>query len=242
MVNEMIRLPHPSEVQKASERISPSDQMAAENEFTVMRKRMVAEQIAGRGIQDVRVLAAMGTVPRHCFIPPDDLAWAYADGPLPIGFGQTISQPYIVALMTELLEVEAADRVLEVGCGCGYQAAVLAELAAEVHTIEVIPELAQQAEKNLAGMGYTTIHIHITDGSAGWPAAAPYQRILVAAAAPQAPQPLLDQLVDGGQMVIPVGERRVQKIEVWKRIGKRFDRRVNLEVCFVPLRGRYGWK
>ena len=202
---------------------------------------MVEEQIARRGVHDARVLAAMGSVLRHCFIPPDDLAWAYADGPLPIGHGQTISQPYIVALMTELLALNPTDRILEVGGGCGYQAAVLAELAAEVHSVEVIPELARQAEKTLAGLGYTSIHIHTGDGSAGWLESAPYNGILVAAAAPQVPQALLDQLADGGQLVIPVGSRSVQQLEVWKRTGEEFNRQVSLEVCFVPLRGKFGW-
>ena len=216
--------------------------MITDDEFSQARKRMVEEQIMARGIHEPRVIAAMRSVPRHCFIPPEDLAWAYSDGPLPIGFGQTISQPYIVALMTELLELEQADRVLEVGCGSGYQAAVLGELAAEVHTIEVIPELAQQAEKTLAVQGYTTIHVHTGDGSAGWPEAAPYNKILVAAAAPEAPQRLLDQLAEGGQMVIPVGSRSVQQLEVWKRTGQEFSHKKNVEVCFVPLRGRFGWK
>ena len=212
------------------------------DEFALMRNRMVEEQIAARGIRDPRVLSVMGAVLRHCFIPPDDLAWAYADGPLPIGHGQTISQPYIVALMTELLEVEPTDRVLEIGGGCGYQAAVLGELAEVVHTVEVIPELAWQAEKTLAGLGYTHVHVHIGDGSPGWPEAAPYNRILVAAAAPQVPQPLLDQLAEDGKLVIPVGNRSGQHLEVWKRTGKEFDRSVTLEVCFVPLRGQFGWK
>jgi protein-L-isoaspartate(D-aspartate) O-methyltransferase len=212
------------------------------DEFALNRKRMLEQQIAARGIHDPRVLAVMGSIERHCFVAADDLAWAYADGPLPIGHGQTISQPYIVALMTELLELEPADRVLEVGGGCGYQAAVLGELAAEVHSVEVIPELAQQAEKTLAGLGYTHVHIHTGDGSQGWPEAAPYNRILVAAAAPEVPQPLLDQLAEGGNLVIPVGGRSVQQLEVWKRTGNEFNRRVNLEVCFVPLRGRFGWK
>jgi protein-L-isoaspartate(D-aspartate) O-methyltransferase len=215
--------------------------MMSNDEFALMRKRMVEEQIAARGIQDARVLAVMGSVLRHCFIPPEDLAWAYADGPLPIGHGQTISQPFIVALMSELLEVQPTDRVLEVGGGCGYQAAVLGELAAEVHSVEVIPELAQQAEKTLAALGYTHIHLHTGDGSSGWPANAPYNGILVAAAAPEVPQPLLDQLAEDGQLVIPVGNRSVQQLEVWKRIGKEFNRRVSLEVCFVPLRGQFGW-
>jgi len=212
-----------------------------EDEYFLARKRMVEEQIIGRGIHDQRVLAVMGSVPRHCFIPPDDLPWAYADGPLPIGHGQTISQPYIVALMTELLELEPADRVLEVGCGSGYQAAVLGELAAEVHTIEVIPELARQAEKILAGLGYTHIHVHTGDGSAGWLEAAPYNRILVAAAAPEVPQIILDQLAEGGLMVVPVGSRSIQQLEVWRRKGQEFSQQKNVEVCFVPLRGRFGW-
>ncbi|MGB8213373.1 MAG: protein-L-isoaspartate(D-aspartate) O-methyltransferase [Anaerolineales bacterium] len=216
--------------------------MIAEDEYTLKRKLMVEEQIAGRGIRDARVLAALGRVPRHCFIPPENLAWAYADGPLPIGYGQTISQPYIVALMSELLEVEPGERVLEVGSGCGYQAAVLGELAAEVHTVEVIPELACQAEKNLTDLGYTSIHVHTCDGSLGWPGAAPYRRILVAAAAPEVPPALPDQLAEGGQLVIPVGDRSVQNLEVWKRAGRRFDHWVSLEVRFVPLRGLYGWK
>jgi protein-L-isoaspartate(D-aspartate) O-methyltransferase len=216
--------------------------MLSKDEFALVRKRMIDEQIIPRGIHAVRVLAAMNSVPRHCFVPPDDLPWAYSDGPLPIGHGQTISQPYIVALMTELLEIEPDERVLEIGTGSGYQAAILGELAAEVHTVEVIPELAVRAEKTLAELGYTHVHVHTGDGSPGWAEAAPYNRILVAAAAPEAPQPLLDQLAEGGQMVIPAGSRSVQTLEVWKRTGQGFNRRVSLDVCFVPLRGQFGWK
>jgi len=213
-----------------------------EDEYPVERRRMVEEQIAARGIHEPRVLAAMGSVPRHVFVTPDDLAWAYSDGPLPIGHGQTISQPYIVALMTELLELGTADRVLEVGSGSGYQAAVLGELAAEVHTIEIIPELAMKAEETLTGLGYTHIHVHVGDGSPGWPKAAPYNRILVAAASPEVPQALLDQLAEGGQLVIPVGSRSIQQLEVWRRTGQQFSHQKSVEVCFVPLRGRFGWK
>ena len=216
--------------------------MIPDDEFSQARQRMLEEQIIARGIQDARVLTVMGTLPRHCFISPDDLAWAYADGPLPIGHGQTISQPYIVALMTELLELKPIDRVLEVGSGSGYQAAVLGELAAEVHSIEVIPELARQAEKTLTGLGYTNIHVHIGDGSLGWLEAAPYNRILVAAAAPEVPPALLDQLAEGGQLVIPVGSRSVQQLEVWRRTGQEFSHQKNVDVCFVPLRGRFGWQ
>jgi protein-L-isoaspartate(D-aspartate) O-methyltransferase len=203
---------------------------------------MVEEQIAARGVLDPLVLAVMESVPRHLFVPADDLAWAYADGPLPIGHSQTISQPYIVALMTELLLLESTDRVLEVGTGSGYQAAVLGEMAAEVHTVEVIPELAAQAARVLTDLGYANVHVHFGDGSLGWPDAAPYAGILVAAAAPSAPQPLLDQLADGGRLVIPVGGRGFQHLEVWERIGQEFTRRDNLAVAFVPLRGEHGWK
>jgi protein-L-isoaspartate(D-aspartate) O-methyltransferase len=213
-----------------------------EDEFRVARMRMVEEQITSRGVLDPSLLAVIGSVPRHLFVPVDDLPWAYADGPLPIGHGQTISQPYIVALMTELLQVESTDHVLEVGTGSGYQAAVLGKLAEEVDTVEVIPELAAQAARTLTDLGYTNVHVHPGDGTLGWPQAAPYDGILVAAAAPSAPQPLLDQLVDGGRLVIPVGSRGFQQLEVWRRAGQEFERQVNLAVAFVPLRGEYGWK
>lgn len=211
-------------------------------EYTEARRNMVEQQIAARGIKDLRVLDAMNCVPRHCFIPPDDLAWAYADGPLPIGYDQTISQPYIVALMTALLRVKPTDRVLEIGSGSGYQAAVLGELAAEVHTVELVPALAEFAKKNLSNLGYTHVKVHTGDGSFGWPAAAPYDGILVAAGAPQVPQNLLEQVVQGGRLVIPVGDRSVQRLEVWHRSGDNFDYEESVEVCFVPLRGKFGWK
>lgn len=213
-----------------------------EDEFRIARKRMVEEQIAARGVLDPRLLAVMESVPRHLFVPADDLPWAYADGPMPIGHGQTISQPYIVALMTELLQVESTHRVLEVGTGSGYQAAVLGQMAAEVHTVEVIPELAAQAARILTDLGYTNVHVHAGDGSLGWLETAPYDGILVAAAAPSAPQPLLDQLTEGGRLVIPVGSRGFQQLEVWRRTGQKFERQVNLAVAFVPLRGEHGWK
>jgi protein-L-isoaspartate(D-aspartate) O-methyltransferase len=212
------------------------------DEYQIARKRMVEEQIAARGVLNPSLLAVMESVPRHLFVPADDLAWAYADGPLPIGHGQTISQPYIVALMTELLQVESTDRVLEVGTGSGYQAAVLGKVAAEVYTVEVIPELAAQAAWTLADLGFTNVHVHAGDGSLGWPEAAPYDGILVAAAAPSAPQPLLDQLADGGRLVIPVGSRGFQQLEVWERKGQEFNCQVNIAVAFVPLRGENGWK
>lgn len=202
---------------------------------------MVADQIARRGIREPRLLKVMEHVPRHCFVPPDELAYAYADGPLPIGQGQTISQPYIVALMTELLELKTEARVLEVGTGSGYQAAVLAELADEVHTVEMLPELMHQAEETLLQLGYQNIHVHLADGSLGWPEAAPYDGILVAASAPDVPPPLLKQLAEGGRLVAPVGSRGFQQLKVWKRKGGRFTCENDIAVAFVPLRGKYGW-
>ena len=203
---------------------------------------MVSEQIVARGVRTPPVLAAMQRVPRHRFVPPDDQAYAYSDGALPIGRGQTISQPYIVALMTDLLHLSGGERVLEIGTGSGYQAAVLGELAAEVHTLELLPELAERASRTLAELGYTTVHVHTGDGSLGWPGAAPYAGILVAAAAPGVPQPLLDQLAEGGRLVLPVGDRSMQYLEVWQRCGGEFVSERNIPVAFVPLRGEHGWK
>jgi len=213
-----------------------------EDEYEHERKRMVAEQIARRGLRNPRLLAAMEAVPRHRFVPLDHLAWAYADGPLPIGYGQTISQPYIVAFMTDALHLTGKECVLEVGAGSGYQAAILGQMAAEVHTIELIPELALQANNVLEELGYTNVHVHIGDGSLGWLEAAPYSGILVAAAAPGLPEPLFDQLADGGRIILPVGGRGFQQLEVWERWGKEFKREESIDVAFVPLRGEYGWK
>jgi len=213
-----------------------------EEEYSQERKRMVAEQIAIRGLRDPRLLAAMEAVPRHRFVPSDHLNWSYADGPLPIGFGQTISQPYIVAFMTDALHLTGSERVLEVGTGSGYQAAILGQLAAEVHTVEFIPELSAQAEKVLQELGFTNIHIHSGDGSLGWPEAAPYDGILVAAAAPSLPQPLMDQLAEGGRIILPVGSRGFQQLEIWERRRKKFKHEASIPVAFVPLRGEHGWR
>ena len=213
-----------------------------EEEYSQERKRMVVEQIASRGLRDPRLLAVMEAVPRHRFVPSDHLNWAYADGPLPIGFGQTISQPYIVAFMTDALHLTGSERVLEVGTGSGYQAAILGQLAAEVHTIEFIPELAAQAEKVLQELGFTNIHIHSGDGSLGWPEGSPYDSILVAAAAPRLPQPLMDQLAEGGRIILPVGSRGFQQLEIWERRGKKFKHEASIPVAFVPLRGEHGWR
>lgn len=208
-------------------------------DFTQERKRMVEMQIMRRGLLEPRLLAAFSTVPRHLFVPAEENYVAYEDSPLPIGCGQTISQPYIVALMTHLLELTGEERVLEVGTGSGYQSAILSLLAKEIHTIEFIPALAEQAKKMLAD--YPNVYCHTGDGSLGWPEAAPYDGIIVAAAAPKAPQALLDQLKSGGRLVIPVGDRGYQELEVWTRCMDEFDRRSEITVAFVPLRGKEGW-
>jgi len=210
--------------------------------FAKARHRMVAEQLRPRGIRDPRVLEAFEAIPRHLFIPLEYQTWAYADSPQPIGHEQTISQPYIVALMSELLGLIGAERVLEVGTGSGYQAAILAKLAAEVHTVELIPALAERARQNMETLGLGNTHVHCADGSQGWPESAPYQAILAAAAAPKAPQPLLEQLAEGGRLVLPVGARGFQRLELWRRNGSTFSNENILPVAFVLLRGKHGWK
>ena len=205
------------------------------------RKQMVKDQIERRGLHERRLLTALDSVPRHLFVPEEYRYAAYEDGPLPIGFGQTISQPYIVALMTEFLNLKGNERVLEVGTGSGYQAAILGMLAEEVHTVEFIPELATKADKLLKELGLDNVQVHFGDGSLGWPELAPYQGILVAAAAPQVPKALLDQLEDSGRLVIPVGARGMQILEIWERNGDKFDSKPETAVAFVPLRGEQGW-
>jgi protein-L-isoaspartate(D-aspartate) O-methyltransferase len=206
------------------------------------RQRMVKEQLVERSLRDERVLEAMGAVPRHCFVPPEYRHMAYSDGPLPIGSGQTISQPYIVALMTQLLRLKGDENVLEVGTGSGYQAAVLAYLARQVHTIERHAELAEQAAGVLLGLGLSNVFVHIGDGSLGLPEFAPFQAIMVTAAAPEVPKTLLDQLDEGGRLVVPVGGRMNQFLERWERHGAKFEQDVLVPVAFVPLRGQHGWK
>lgn len=205
------------------------------------RRRMVERQIMQRGLKDPRLLTAFDSVPRHLFVPEDYRYAAYEDGPLPIGHSQTISQPYIVALMTALLELDGDERVLEIGTGSGYQAAILGMLTAEVHTVEYLPELAAQADKVLKELGFDNVHVHVGDGSLGWPEAAPYAGILVAAAAPDAPKALLGQLEDGGRMVLPVGGRGMQNLQLWERNGNDFRSKIETTVAFVPLRGKQGW-
>jgi len=205
------------------------------------RRRMVDKQILRRGLKDPSLLAAFESVPRHLFVPEDYRYAAYDDGPIPIGHSQTISQPSIVALMTALLGLNGDERVLEIGTGSGYQAAILGTLTAEVHTVEYLPELATQADTLLKKLGFDNVHVHIGDGSLGWPVAAPYGGILVAAAAPSAPKAVLSQLADGGHLVLPVGGRSMQNLEVWTRKGEDFDSKIETSVAFVPLRGEQGW-
>jgi protein-L-isoaspartate(D-aspartate) O-methyltransferase len=197
---------------------------------------MVEEQIAGRGLRDEAVLAALRAVPRHSFVPAGMEGEAYLDGPLPIGFGQTISQPYMVALMTALLGVDARSRVLEVGAGSGYQTAVLAELVAQVWAVERVAELAEAARRRLRELGYDNVHLAVGDGTLGWEAHAPYDGILVAAAADEVPAALLDQLVVGGRLVIPLGvPHRDQVLTVYRRERDGFDVERHTPCRFVPL-------
>jgi protein-L-isoaspartate(D-aspartate) O-methyltransferase len=199
------------------------------------RTRMVEDQIAARGVKDSRVLAAMRAVPRHRFVPPDQADAAYQDRPLPIGFGQTISQPYIVAFMTEALQLSPSHRVLEVGTGSGYQAAVLAEIVKEVHTIEIVPGLADRSRKLLSELGYGNVRVVTGDGYAGLPQHAPFDRIIVTAAPEHVPQPLVDQLAVGGRMIIPVGGGWRQQLQVLTKTAEGVAVKPTLDVLFVPL-------
>jgi protein-L-isoaspartate(D-aspartate) O-methyltransferase len=210
--------------------------------YADLRHHMVSEQIVSRGIHDERLLDALRSVPRHWFIPEEYANIAYTDGPLPIGHGQTISQPYIVALMTELLELEGEENVLEVGTGSGYQAALLALLAKQVHTIERHESLAENAEKVLRRLGLTNVVVHVGDGTLGLPKYAPFEVMMITAAAPRVPQPLLDQLADGGRLVLPEGGAGGQMLDRWRKYGSDFKQEHIIPVAFVPLRGQYGWK
>jgi len=206
------------------------------------RAHMVEEQLRSRGIRDPRVLAAMGKVPREEFIASENFNDAYADHPLPIGAGQTVSQPYIVAAMVEALELRPGDRVLEVGTGTGYEAAILGELAAEVWTIERHKELAEKAREILARLGYANVHAVQGDGSLGLPEQAPFDKILVAAAAPRIPESLVAQLVDGGRLVVPLGNRYEQQVQMVHKVGAETVVTECDRCRFVPLVGQEGWE
>jgi len=200
------------------------------------REEMVERQIVARGVRDERVLAAMRKVPRREFVPEPLAAQAHDDHPLPIGHGQTISQPYIVAYMTEALGLEGGETVLEVGTGSGYQAAVLAVIAARVYTIEIVAPLAEEARERLEKLGYDNVEVRAGDGYQGWPEAAPFDAIMVTAAAPRVPEPLKAQLRDGGRLVLPVGDEW-QELVVITRRGDRFEEKRVLPVRFVPMTG-----
>lgn len=216
--------------------------MEDEAHYANLRNYMVNEQIISRGVHDERLLDALRRVPRHLFVPEEYAHIAYSDSPLPIGHGQTISQPYIVALMTELLELEGEENVLEVGTGSGYQAALLAYLARQVHTIERHEELAENAEKALMRLGLTNVMVHVGDGSLGLPKYAPYQAIMITAAAPRVPQPLFDQLDEGGRLVLPEGGAGGQMLDRWRQHDGEYKQEHIAPVAFVPLRGQHGWK
>jgi protein-L-isoaspartate(D-aspartate) O-methyltransferase len=205
------------------------------------RERMVEEQLARRGIADERVLAAMRRVPRHRFVEEALRDRAYGDHPLPIGDGQTISQPYIVALMTQHLQLQGAEKVLEVGTGSGYQTAVLAVLARRVCSVERVPGLAVRARRTLEALGYTNAVVKTGDGTFGWPDEAPFDRILVAAGAPAVPAPLVQQLAEGGRMVLPVGDGATQTLHVVERLGGHTRTTLDAGCVFVRLVGKFGW-
>ncbi len=214
------------------------------DEFKTLRQQMVQYQLAARGLTDERVLNALAVVPREAFVPEDLMPHAYEDRPLPIEASQTISQPYIVGLMTAALELQSDDRILEIGTGSGYAAAVLAEICAEVYTVERHRQLAESARERLAALGYDNVHVKQGDGTLGWPEHAPYDGIIVAAGAPKIPEPLTEQLAIGGRLVIPVGPTlETQELLRVRRTGENSFEQDDLgAVRFVPLIGEAGWR
>jgi len=216
--------------------------MNVSDPFLKARLEMVRNQIKARGIQDPRVLGVFEKTPRHLFVPQDHMAASYEDHPLPIGSGQTISQPYIVALMTEQLMLTGKERVLEIGTGSGYQAAILAQLAGEVHSVERFESLAQKARLVLTSLKLVNVYIHVGDGSLGWPEEAPFDCIIITAAAPDVSQELLSQLAEGGRLIAPVGSRYRQMLELWSRVKGSYEKEEILPVVFVPLLGKFGWQ
>ncbi len=211
-------------------------------DFQTLRQRMVGEQLLARGIKNERVLDAFRKVERHKFIPEDLRPSGYSDFPVPIGESQTISQPYIVALMTELLDLSGNEKVLEIGTGSGYQTAILAELSKYVYSIERVEVLAQKAEEVISALNYTNVKIKVGDGTLGWPQESPFDRIIITAASPRVPLPLTEQLNDGGKLILPLGESFSQVLTL---IEKRNNQFITTEICgcvFVPLVGKYAFK
>ena len=216
--------------------MSRKEKEIKKDNFFQLREDMVKYQIKGRGVKDKEVLDAMTKVPRHLFVPESVQNKAYEDEPLPIGFGQTISQPYIVAYMTEQIDIDESEKVLEIGTGSGYQAAVLGEIAKEVYTIEIVPELGKRAADVLQKLNYDNVHVKVGDGYKGWPEAAPFDAIIVTAAPDHIPQPLVDQLKINGRMMIPVGEFS-QDLILLERTEKGIERKRKIPVRFVPMTG-----
>jgi len=210
-------------------------------EYKELRELMVKTQLIPRGIKDRRVLDAMERVPRHLFVDSATVASAYSDMPLPIGEGQTISQPYMVAVMTELLDLRGTEKVLEIGTGSGYQAAVLAELSQDVYTVERIASLAEKAKKKFQDLSYSNIHIKADDGTLGWPEEAPFDRIIITAGSPEIPTPLIEQLAEGGIIVIPVGDLYSQQLLKYKKSGRNPIIEYHTPCVFVPLIGKHAW-
>jgi protein-L-isoaspartate(D-aspartate) O-methyltransferase len=208
-----------------------------EEAFAAMREEMVSRQIERRGVRDKRVLAAMREVPRHLFVRPPEAPYAYDDNPLPIGESQTISQPYVVAYMSELLDVKPEHKVLEIGTGSGYQAAILSRLAGSVYTIEIIPLLGERATATLQELGFDNVHVRVGDGYAGWPEEAPFDRVMLTAAPDKIPQPLIDQLAIGGRLVAPVGTL-FQEIVVVTKTARGTTQQRKIAVQFVPMTGK----
>lgn len=220
----------------------PSDDAAGDRDFSISRKRMVRDQLIARGIRDERVLTAFLKVPRHRFVEEGLQPMAYNDHPLAIGQGQTISQPYIVATMLEALGLQPSDTVLEVGTGCGYQTAILAELVAQVYSIERLPGLLLKARKSLKELRYRNIHLKLGDGTLGWPEKAPFDAIVVAAGSPQVPRPYLDQSSDGGRFILPVGGEFAQELVLYRKEAGEW-RSQTLSGCrFVKLKGKHGFE
>ena len=223
-------------VKKEDQPITPNDSHRTEDRYEDQRRRMVSSQIERRGVRDEKVLEAMRTVPRHLFIPMRERNYAYSDGPLSIGKGQTISQPYIVAFMTELLGLKGGEKVLEIGTGSGYQAAVLAEIVEKVYTIEIVDSLCESARELLTGMGYGNVEVRCGDGYKGWPEQAPFDAVIVTAAPDHVPEPLKEQLKVGGRLVLPLG-RGFQELQVITRTEDGYETEHSLPVRFVPMTG-----